>query len=146
MNANKMLNDARKAEREGNDEKAEELYRAIIDSFPDSNATNTAKLDLNELLVRMGKPSQLFATQPIVDDVLTDTTATHLSKSKPIVNKVHPVNAKTIESVAVIDIKIPFWSMVTLMVTASIAVIPAFIILAIISAGMYSIFLILMKY
>jgi TolA-binding protein len=53
MNADKMLNNARKAEREGNNQKAEELYKTIIDSFPDSNATKEAKLDLNELLIRV---------------------------------------------------------------------------------------------
>jgi TolA-binding protein len=56
MNADKMLNNARKAEREGNNQKAEELYKTIIDSFPDSNATKEAKLDLNELLILLCHP------------------------------------------------------------------------------------------
>jgi Fe2+ transport system protein B len=73
MNANKILNDARKAEREGNTEKAEELYKTIIDSFPDSNVTKEAQLDLNELFKRNGKPLQSFTTQPVKDNIQTVT-------------------------------------------------------------------------
>ena len=40
--------------------------------------------------------------------------------------------------VNIVDIKMPFWSMVVFMVKASIASIPAFIILSIIFAGVFS--------
>lgn len=121
MYAKKMLNDAHKAEREGNDERAEELYKAIIDSFPDSKEAKDAKFDLDELLGRKKTLAQLSMSQPIED-------------------KFRTVKTTTIESVAVVDIKIPFWSMVIIMVKASIAAIPAFIILTIIIAGIFAIF------
>ena len=121
MNAKNILNDARKAEREENDEKAEELYRAIIDSFPDSKYAIEAKLDLDELLGRKETLSQL-------------------SMSQPIEEKTQSVKTTTIKRVAVVDINIPFWSMVTFMVKGSIAAIPAFIILTIIIAGIFAIF------
>lgn len=115
MNAKNILNDARKAEREENDEKAEELYRAIIDSFPDSKYANEAKLDLDDLLGRKETLSQL-------------------SMSQPIEEKTQSIKTTTIKRVAVVDINIPFWSMVSFMVKGSIAAIPAFIILTIIFA------------
>jgi hypothetical protein len=121
MNAKNILNDARKAEREENDEKAEELYRAIIDSFPDSKYANEARLDLDDLLGRKETLSQL-------------------SMSQPIEEKTQTVKTTTIKRVAVVDINIPFWSMVTFMVKGSIAAIPAFIILTIIIAGIFAIF------
>jgi hypothetical protein len=121
MNANTMLNNARKAEREGNDEKAEELYKTIIDSFPDSSAAKDSKLDLNDLLKRKGKPALS-------------------SLAKPNADNVQPAKEKTIESVIVVDIKMPFWSMVTFMVEAAIAAIPAFIILTLIFVIIFAVF------
>jgi hypothetical protein len=70
VNANKMLIDARKAEHEGNDEKAKELYTAIINSFPDNNITKEAKLELNELLKTMRKKANKLLVLQLVGVVL----------------------------------------------------------------------------
>jgi hypothetical protein len=65
-----MLIDARKAEHEGNDEKAKELYTAIINSFPDNNITKEAKLELNELLKTMRKKANKLLVLQLVGVVL----------------------------------------------------------------------------
>ena len=44
-----------------------------------------------------------------------------------------------IKAVSIVDIKMPFWSMVTFMVKASIASIPAFIILSVIGSLVFMI-------
>jgi hypothetical protein len=120
MNANTMLNNARKAEREGNDEKAEELYKTIIDSFPDSSAAKDSKLDLNDLLKRKGKPALSSLPQQNADNIQQNTS------------NIQKDNKSNVDSVTIVDIKMPFWSMVTFMVEAALAAIPAIIIITII--------------
>lgn len=50
------------------------------------------------------------------------------------------MNDNDTNQVVIVDIKMPFWSMVVFMVKAAIASIPAFIILAIISVIIMTIF------
>ncbi len=44
------------------------------------------------------------------------------------------------DRVSIVDIKMPFWSMVVFMVKAAIASIPAFIILSVLGAAVFAVF------
>lgn len=110
MSAAALQQQARLAERESNYDKAKELYQEIIEKYPDSTEATAAVVDLDEIKAKESIPP---APQKESNDV-----------AEAVIQG---------GDVSVIDIKMPFWSMVGFMVKASLASIPAVIILTIIA-------------
>jgi hypothetical protein len=122
MSVSNLLKTARMTEREGDDDKAAELYAEVVASYPGSKEAQEAGFDLDDL--RRKKEAKEQPQQ-----------ATYNQTTRPDV-----VHATVVSGgVSVVDVNMPFWSMVSFMVKFSIASIPALIILTIFSTVIFAV-------